>query len=188
MDFSSFLKISERAALKSQKGFTLLEVLVVVLVVGLIAAIASPGWFSFLEKSRLTAARDQVHLGIREAQSEAQARGTSWQFSLRERNRVVEWATHPKNIPSSTAQWETLGAKSIRIDEETTFASAGGVYYVRFDEDGNPHRLGRVTLSGSRFSANKRCVVISTLIGAARKSKEQPAPDPNYRRRDRFCY
>jgi prepilin-type N-terminal cleavage/methylation domain-containing protein len=173
---------------QTQRGFTLLEMLVVVFIVGIVAAIAAPSWLSFVEKSQLTVANDKLYLGLRKAQSEAQHKRTVWQFSVRERDGAVEWATHPNSVTPAVAQWEALDSKSIQLDAESTFTSSAGVYYVRFDEGGNPHHLGRVTLSGKHFSMNKRCVIISTLIGAARKSQEQPTPDPTYTTRDRFCY
>jgi prepilin-type N-terminal cleavage/methylation domain-containing protein len=173
---------------QSEKGFTLLESLVVIVMVGIVAAIAAPGWLNFVEKSQLTVGRDKLYLAMRKAQSEAQHKRTGWQFSVRERDGAVEWATHPNSVTPAVAQWEALDSKSIQLDAESTFTSSAGVYYVRFDEGGNPHHLGRVTLSGKHFSMNKRCVIISTLIGAARKSQEQPTPDPTYTTRDRFCY
>ncbi|MGB3297920.1 MAG: prepilin-type N-terminal cleavage/methylation domain-containing protein [Phormidesmis sp.] len=175
----------------NQKGFTLLEALVVVVMVGIVAAIAAPGWLSFLERSQLTVTRDKLYLGIKDAQVQAQSKGTSWQFSVRERNGSLEWANHPQAISPLLAQWEVLESRSIQIDQqpgETTFRKDGEAYYVRFDEHGNPRQLGRLALSGKRFSDNKRCVIVSTLIGAVRKSKEQSIPDPNYRSSDRYCY
>ena len=169
---------------KRQKGFTLLEILVVVSLVGIVAAIAAPSWMSFAERNQLATARDQLYTGIREAQSKAQRRGTSWRFSVRERNDKVEWAVHPNSVSPSLAEWEVLSSDSIQIDSETTFASSGDIFYVRFDSRGNVlYRLGRVTLSGKRFPMNKRCVIVSTLIGAMRKAQEQIEP-----RDGKLCY
>lgn len=168
----------------TQKGFTLLEMLSVIFIVGVIAAIAAPSWLAFMEGKRLNVGRDELYLGLREAQTKAQRRGLDWQFSLRERNGAVEWATHPKSVPSAMAQWTALESTSLKIDDETTFATSGGTYYVRFDDDGNvQYRLGRVTLSSSRVPTLKRCVVVSTIIGAMRKSKEQSTP-----RDGKLCY
>jgi len=173
---------------ETQRGFTLLEVLCVIVLVGIVAAIASPSWFGYLEKTRVVTATGQLHTALRDAQSTAQYQKTPRQFSLRDNGGVVEWAVHSTSVLPSMAQWQAVESASIQIDDETTFVSSGGVYYVRFDEHGNPHRLGRVTLSGQQFSTIKRCVIVSTLIGAMRTSNEQSTPDPNYRRRDRFCY
>nr|WP_255516174.1 GspH/FimT family pseudopilin [cf. Phormidesmis sp. LEGE 11477] len=131
----------------------------------------------FLEGNRLTVGRDKIHSAIQQTQTTAQRRGVTWQFSLRERNGFVEWAVHPKSVSPALAQWEALDAASVRIDAETTFARSGDVHYVRFNEEGNvEYRLGRVTLSSEQAPAIKRCVIVSTIIGATRKSKEQPTP------------
>ena len=173
---------------ENQGGFTLLEVLVAVAIIGVLAGIIAPKYISFLERARLTSASDKIYLAIKEAQSEAQSHRSPWRLSIREHHGSIEWATHSNAVSYSEAQWKLLEIHSLQIDEETTFASAGGVYYIRFDEHGNPHRLGRITISGESLSNQKRCIVVSTLIGAMRKAKEQPLPDPSYRTRDRFCY
>lgn len=190
---SSFFKVEKDYRFSTYKitrddshllGFTLLELLAVVAMVGIIAAIAAPGWLSFSEAIRLTGARDKIHVGIKDAQDKAKSRSTVWQYSLRDRDGVLEWAEHSATIPPALAQWESLDIRSVRIDEETTFAKSGDVYYVRFDEKGNvQYRLGRITLSGSRFSENKRCVIVSTLIGTTRKAKEKKKP-----RDGKSCY
>jgi len=160
--------------LHHQKGFTLLEMLVAVVIVGIIAAIASPRWMRFLEERRLVSATDQIYSAVREAQSQSQYKGTSWRLSVRERSDLIELAVHSNATPAALAKWEAIDAKAIQIDGETTFANSGGIYYVRFDSKGNvKYRLGRLTVSGRRFSTQKRCVIVSTLIGAVRQSKEQ---------------
>lgn len=58
----------------SNQGFTLLEVLATVLIVGILSAIAIPSWFSFIQARRLNTAQDQVYRSIREAQSQAKKR------------------------------------------------------------------------------------------------------------------
>ncbi|WP_121969866.1 type II secretion system protein [Leptolyngbya sp. BC1307] len=168
----------------TQKGFTLLETLVVMIGVGIVAAIAAPSWLSFVEGNRLTVARDELFLGIRDAQTKAHYQKTNWQFSLRERDGSLEWASHPKSVSPFAARWETLESRTLQIDGETTFATSGSVYYVQFDMNGNvTRRIGRVTLSSRRIPRLKRCVIVSTMIGATRKSKEQATP-----RDGKMCY
>lgn len=168
----------------NQKGFTLIETLVVIIGVGIVAAIIVPSWLGLVEGNRLTVARDKLSLGIRDTQEKARYQKTDWQFSLRERNGSLEWASHPKSMSPAVAQWEMLESRTMQIDEETTFATSGSVYYVRFDRNGNvQYRIGRVTLSSRRIPRIKRCVIVSTMIGATRKSKEQARPQDG-----KLCY
>lgn len=176
-------------SLKNKKslasGFTLLEMLVVVALIGIVGMLAMPRWLVFLDGNRLDTANGMLYSGIREAQIQAQAQSMVWQFSVRERHDSIEWATHPASVSPVDAHWkESLESHSIYIDGETTFANAGGVYYVRFDEDGNvQYRLGRITLSLKNNPTLKRCVIVSTVIGASRRSKEQATP-----RDGKMCY
>lgn len=167
-----------------QRGFTLLEMLFVIALIGIVAAVAVPTWLSFLEGQRVTAGQNVLYSKLRDAQEQAQSQRISWQFSVRERDGVVEWAVHPTSVSPLLANWEALPENSVQLDSETNFATAGGVYYVRFDEKGNVrYRLGRVTLSSENNARIKRCVIVSTLIGAMRKAKERSEP-----RDGKLCY
>ena len=56
---------------KSIAGFTLIEALVVIIMAGILFAIAAPSWIGFLNRQRLTTARGQVFEILRSAQAEA---------------------------------------------------------------------------------------------------------------------
>ena len=166
-------------------GFTLIELLVVIVVIAILAAIAAPFGLSFLGRYKATITRDRTFSAIRQTQDKAQQERRDWQFSIRQVDSVIEWTSNPGKTVPVDAVWQELGDSSLNIDSETTFAKSNNVYYVRFDDRGNvQYRLGRITFYSKHAPESKRCVIVSTLIGAMRKSEEKSVPNEN----DQFCY
>ncbi len=170
----------------SSSGFTLLEMLVVIAVVGLLAAIAAPSWVAFINNRRLNSASDRVYLGLREAQRQAKKTKTTWQFSLREQEDIVQWAVHPETVNPNNAYWNSLDSNVV-LDEETTIIlrRSTNVRHIQFDYRGTIAKppLGRITLSSKHGGKAKRCVYISTILGAMRTAKERDRP-----KNGDYCY
>ncbi|MEM7062427.1 MAG: type II secretion system protein [Cyanobacteria bacterium P01_B01_bin.77] len=168
-----------------KSGFTLLESLVVVGMIGVLSVSAAPGWVTFLEKWRLVDAQSELYSAIRTTQTNAQSNKLNWQFSIRETSTGdVEWASHPQH--ETPTVWQNLGNDAIDIDlADTTLDSRSGVYYIRFNYKGNlVSRTRTITLTSSMAPSIKRCVVMSNLLGAMRQAKEQETPSSS----GRYCY
>ncbi|MGF1515240.1 MAG: prepilin-type cleavage/methylation domain-containing protein, partial [Elainellaceae cyanobacterium] len=102
-----------------------------------------------------------------------------WQVSLRAENGAIEWASHAAEISPHQAAWQLLQPSQSRlhIDSASTFRQANGIYQLQFDHQGHvSDRLGRLTLKGPQ-PRMRRCVVVSTLLGALRKGRERPGAD-----------
>jgi prepilin-type N-terminal cleavage/methylation domain-containing protein len=166
----------------SKSGFTLPEVLLVVILIGILATVGIPNWLAFVETRRLNTAQNEVYYAMRQAQRQATKDKLTWQASFREQNSIVQWAVHPLTVNPSNANWNNLDSR-VRLDSETNFQPLDSIQEVKFDYKGNAKRIGRITLSSKSGGKAKRCVIISTLLGAMRTAKEQTTTNDG-----KYCY
>jgi prepilin-type N-terminal cleavage/methylation domain-containing protein len=161
-----------KALHRSAKGFTLFELLIVIVIAGILALIAAPGWLTFMNNRRANAGRDQVLQLLRQAQSQA---------VRSRRSQVVTFETPNDELPVVTiagisqridgqvvgATPENFGLEVLESDP----ACPGNAGCVIFDDRGNVSKAGTViNVTSPAADGAKRCVIVETLLGAMRST------------------
>lgn len=183
--------------LAKDAGFTLLEVLVIVLIVGILSSIAVPGWLAFINNQRLRTSFDRVYQAMQTAQSNAKRDKVSWQVSFRQNGTVFQWAVHPSSITDPAVKLPVSESDENSpnlwhpLEETTPIAFSNNLLNVNgfkpaviFNRQGcivkdpadectdTPIGVAQITLSHTELGNNsRRCIVVDSLLGAMRTGR-----------------
>lgn len=163
----------------SQAGFTLLELLVVVIIAAVLAGIAAPGWLGYLNRQRVGAIRSDLVQTLRSAQQEAQQRRQTTTVAVVNENgrpllrvngvaQPLGGGNNPSNIRVTPSSFNTDGSRNTTTTQ------------IVFNHQGIP--VGNVPFVidiTSDGSSARQCVRIETLLGTIKTLDGAACDTPN---------
>ncbi|MEG4289302.1 prepilin-type N-terminal cleavage/methylation domain-containing protein [Microcoleus sp. C2C3] len=182
----NFNKTSSR---KGDGGFTLLELIVIVLILGILSSIAAPSWLAFINRQRVRTVNDRVLQSLRSAQSEAKRtkRDITIIFDTNDPLKVTFYpplgtggATQELNaggeVKAGQVQLAVIGGDTTppaappaptltATQKSLTFKFDGA-----FDPNSPPTLPFKVSVSPVKGGA-KQCAIVDTLIGGMRTAE-----------------
>jgi len=194
-------------------GFTMIEMLIIMAIVGIFCAIVTPSWLMFINNHRLKVSVDRAYWAMELARSNAKRDKISWQTSFKPIvGKNVQVAVHPAEITPAQvppSQWKNLEPQIqinahettlLKVNENNEQKENGTILRVMFNFQGCPvsrndhdctltslRAKGTLTLSHPDLKNSERCIIISTLLGNKRTSSRQLKPNPN-NNKQRYCY
>ena len=184
------LNYKKTAFRKSDGGFTILELLVIVLLLGTLTAIAASGWLGFIDRQRVRTVNDRVFQSLRLAQSEAKRTKSSVTVTFNPTDPPTVTFTPPLATGGSTQTLDGGGEIKPGTIELRHNAPAPANSIV-FDYQGNVNDLppnppspnGRfvVTVAPANSPSNssaRQCAIVETIIGGMRTAEGNDCPTP----------
>jgi type II secretion system protein H len=123
---------------KSKKGFTLIEVMIVVAIIGIMAAIAIPNFLSWLDHYRVKGAARDIATAMHLAKMKAISQGVEYRVLFDLDNETFR--LQKGNLASNSTAWTHDGALNnvhATVDIARVNSNTSGIWNKEFNPDGS---------------------------------------------------
>lgn len=172
-------------------GFTLIELLVVIVIAAVLAGIAAPGWFAFVNRQRVTAIKSDLVQTLKKAQSQAiqQRQEMAVEIDTTASAPTIKLGKPQRDnlgvITGVSGLSQTLGNDStnpgaISLTPESLNPNSSKT--IVFDYQGLPTTatpLPFVVSIKPQGSSAEQCVVIANLLGSIKTADNGTKVPPN---------
>lgn len=141
-----------------ERGFTLTEMLVTVIVTGVLAAITAPSLVGLINRNQVKEAQRQVESALQEAQRQAMRRGKSCSIEIDPTNRKIK---NPSGGDGCLLSERKLS------DQVLMTADDGKSNTISFTHKGTTEtaKTPKTIVVYSSISNEKKCIVIADILG-----------------------
>ncbi len=143
-------------------GFTLIELFVVIIIAGVLAAIVAPGWLGYMNRQRVSRARSDLAQIIQNAQSEAQQRNST---------RVIRFAENAGTPGTPTVQVNSTTnivdgrEQSVGGEQNASIQLTTSDQEFVFNYKGEAASAPYIVSVTSELNNTPRCIIVATILG-----------------------
>lgn len=145
------------------RGYSLLEMIVTVILVGILAAIAIPSFIGLLERYRVNEGLAKVKGAIKEAQRQAIRRGRRCKIQINTNNRKIT-----VSAPDGSINYNGCLFNERTLPEGVAIKTNYTTPVISFSPRGNTSSAGTIVVYSADNAQTKKCIVISLGLGIIR--------------------
>lgn len=165
---------------KGDEGFSLLEMMMIVLIIGILTSIAVPGWLAFINNQRVRTVNDRVFQTLRSAQSEAKRNKrdvtVTFDTSVDPPTVTIDNITQQLNVGGEIKKGQIKLSAASCSTVPCTAAATPLTFNYNGLVDPNSPKLPLVVTVVPASGGAKKCVIVETLLGGMRTDEGTGCP------------